>query len=82
MSDDGALTWRPEVGAFGTRTYVATLPDGRRVTIRPTGQRNGRVLGGAWRASTGWGRDAVTLASRGTLRDCKAAVERAVRDGR
>lgn len=59
-----------------TRTYHSTLPDGRYVTVRATGQRNGRSFGGAWRASTGWGADAKDIASGGTLAACKASVER------
>lgn len=70
-------TWTASKDGRGLTTYHATLTDGRRVTIRSTGQRNGRVLGGAWIATTGWGADQVTVASAGTLRACKQYAEQA-----
>lgn len=55
-------------------SYVTTLPDGRRVRIRKTGQRNGRMLGGAWTATVGWpGQD---IARGGTLTSVKDALGR------
>lgn len=67
-----ALDWKHDKVS---RSYSTRMPNGDRVTIRATGQRNGRTLGGAWRATTGFGRDSVDVARGGTLTTCKAAVQ-------
>lgn len=69
------LTWKRSKDGWGCMAYSTVLADGRRVTIRATGARNGRMLGLAFQATSPDGSSTRTVASSGTLHGCKAAVE-------